>query len=101
MLILSKLWCDKCLYMNVVVNKSGIIEQLEILSWYEAKIYIRIENPGGQSIVKMLSTVSSIPFELNSSYYTTVTGNNGLDALSGMHQFNFIFCIIEQSMILK
>ncbi|PBC26870.1 Orexin receptor type [Apis cerana cerana] len=36
----------------------------------------------------MLSTVSSIPFELNSSYYTTVTGNNGLDALSVIESRN-------------
>ncbi|XP_043796296.1 orexin receptor type 1 isoform X2 [Apis laboriosa] len=36
----------------------------------------------------MLSTVSSIPLELNSSYYTTVTGNNGLDALSVIESRN-------------
>ncbi|KAK9302060.1 hypothetical protein QLX08_005799 [Tetragonisca angustula] len=30
----------------------------------------------------MLSTVSSVPLELNSSWYTTVTGNSGFNALS-------------------
>ncbi|KOC67034.1 Growth hormone secretagogue receptor type 1 [Habropoda laboriosa] len=36
----------------------------------------------------MLSTVSSVPLELNSSYYATVIGNNGLDGLSVIESEN-------------
>nr|XP_012148323.1 PREDICTED: growth hormone secretagogue receptor type 1 isoform X3 [Megachile rotundata] len=36
----------------------------------------------------MLSTVSSVPLELNSSYYATVSGNNGLDGLSVIESEN-------------
>ncbi|OAD52133.1 Neuropeptide Y receptor type 1 [Eufriesea mexicana] len=36
----------------------------------------------------MLSTVSSVPLELNTSCYTTVTGNNSLDVLSVIESEN-------------